>query len=99
MDIVAAGRFAPDYLLGRGFELREADGAVAVDGFAFAGVVLVASALVVGTRWRVLEDFAEFLVAVSAVRSNGGGEVWRTEEMNASWYCKCSGAFKTLCRT
>lgn len=73
MDIVAAGRFAPDYLFGRGFELREADGAVAIDGFAFAGVVVVGAALVVGARWRVLEDFAEFLGAVSTVRSNGEG--------------------------
>lgn len=63
MDVVAARRFAPDDLLGRGFELREADGAVAVDGFAFAGVIVVAACLVIRGRGRVGEDFAEFLVA------------------------------------
>jgi len=73
VDVIAAGRFAPDYLLGRGFELREANGTVAVDGFAFARVIVVAACFVIRGRGRVGEDFMEFLVAVSRYRLKGSG--------------------------
>lgn len=56
VDVVPAGRFAPDYLFGVGFELREADGTVAVDGFAFAPVILVTARFVYGAWGRILED-------------------------------------------
>ena len=87
MDIIAARRFAPDYLFGLGFELRKADGAVAVDSFAFARVVVVVARLVFGVRGGVLEDVAEFLILVSEGQNILERRGWRTAEMSGSWYC------------
>lgn len=48
VDVVPAGRFAPDNLFSLGFELCEADGTVAVNCFAFARVILVTASFVCG---------------------------------------------------
>jgi len=98
VDVVAAGSFAPDYLLVLRFEFCEANGAVAVDGFALAGMVVVGAGFVFRTERGVLKYFAEFLDLLSKCSQRDG---WRyhTEEINASWYCRCSGAFRTLWRT